>query len=100
MGPGAAFGVAFFSHQVSGFLGIYLGGLAYRLLRCRVVVGGLFRYPFRVINLPIVEADATRRHDGLRADDSGHDEMDGNQRDRLCFMNSSSVICPASSVIR
>jgi hypothetical protein len=29
MGPGAAFGVAFFSHQVSGFLGIYLGGLLY-----------------------------------------------------------------------
>jgi hypothetical protein len=29
MGPGAAFGVAFFSHQVGGFLGIYLGGLLY-----------------------------------------------------------------------
>ena len=40
------FGIAFFSHQVGGFLGVYLGGAAvraHRLLRRRVVAGGVVR---------------------------------------------------------
>ena len=52
------FGIAFFSHQVGGFLGIYLGGLLYTQTQSYDVVwwlGVLFGVLSAVINLPIVE---------------------------------------------
>ena len=58
------FGLAFFSHQVGGFLGVWLGGVVFvndRLLRSR---SGGFRLLFgvlsAVINLPIVEKPVQR----------------------------------------
>ena len=44
------FGIAFFSHQVGGFLGVYLGGALYRtdrLLRRRVVARSIVRLAVR-----------------------------------------------------
>ena len=57
------FGVAFFSHQVGGFLGIYLGGLLYERTGSYDVVwwlGVLFGILSAVINLPIVEKPVQR----------------------------------------
>jgi MFS family permease len=57
------FGVAFFSHQVGGFLGIYLGGLLYVQTGSYDVVwwlGVLFGVLSAVINLPIVEKPVPR----------------------------------------
>ena len=57
------FGFAFFSHQVGGFLGVWLGGLAVRgdrLLRRGVVALGVLRRASAVINLPIVEKPVAR----------------------------------------
>ena len=58
------FGIAFFSHQVGGFLGVYLGGLlvrAHRFLRHGVVARRAVRRDLRaVINLPIVEKPVAR----------------------------------------
>ena len=56
-------GVAFFSHQVGGFLGIYLGGLLYVQTGSYDVVwwlGVLFGVLSAVINLPIVEKPVAR----------------------------------------
>ena len=57
------FGVAFFSHQVGGFLGVYLGGLLYARTGSYDVVwwlGVLFGVLSAVINLPIVEQPVAR----------------------------------------
>ena len=57
------FGVAFFSHQVGGFLGIYLGGLVYERSGSYDAVwwlGVLFGMLSAVINLPIVEKPVPR----------------------------------------
>jgi predicted MFS family arabinose efflux permease len=57
------FGVAFFSHQVGGFLGVYLGGVLYEHTRSYDVVwwlGVLFGVISALINLPIVEKPVAR----------------------------------------
>jgi MFS family permease len=57
------FGVAFFSHQVGGFLGVYLGGLLYSQTHSYDVVwwlGVVFGVLSAVINLPIVEKPVQR----------------------------------------
>jgi MFS family permease len=57
------FGVAFFSHQVGGFLGIYLGGLVYERSGSYDAVwwlSVLFGILSAVINLPIVEKPVPR----------------------------------------
>jgi MFS family permease len=57
------FGIAFFSHQVGGFLGVYLGGLLYERTGSYDIVwwlGVLFGVLSAVINLPIVEKPVTR----------------------------------------
>jgi MFS family permease len=57
------FGIAFFSHQVGGFLGVYLGGLLYARTGSYDVVwwlGVLFGIMSAVINLPIVEQPVAR----------------------------------------
>jgi MFS family permease len=57
------FGVAFFSHQVGGFLGVYLGGLLYEKTGSYDVVwwmGVLFGVISALINLPIVEKPVPR----------------------------------------
>ncbi len=57
------FGVAFFSHQVGGFLGIHLGGVLYTQTSSYDVVwwlGVLFGVLSAVINLPIVEKPVMR----------------------------------------
>jgi MFS family permease len=57
------FGVAFFSHQVGGFLGIHLGGLLYTQTGSYDAVwwlGVLFGVLSAVINLPIVEKPVPR----------------------------------------
>ena len=57
------FGIAFFSHQVGGFLGVYLGGLLYERTGSYDVVwwlGVLFGVISAVINLPIVEKPVAR----------------------------------------
>jgi MFS family permease len=57
------FGVAFFSHQVGGFLGIYLGGLLYERTGSYDLIwwlGVLFGVLSAVINLPIVEKPVQR----------------------------------------
>ena len=57
------FGIAFFSHQVGGFLGVYLGGVLYEQTRSYDVVwwlGVLFGVISAVINLPIVEKPVAR----------------------------------------
>ena len=57
------FGIAFFSHQVGGFLGVYLGGVLYEQTGSYDVVwwlGVLFGVLSAVINLPIVEKPVQR----------------------------------------
>ncbi len=57
------FGFAFFSHQVGGFLGVWLGGLAYEATGSYDVVWWLsvfFGVASAVINLPIVEKPVAR----------------------------------------
>ena len=57
------FGIAFFSHQVGGFLGVYLGGLLYERTGSYDVVwwlGVLFGVISALINLPIVEKPVAR----------------------------------------
>ena len=57
------FGVAFFSHQVGGFLGIWLGGLVFKHTGSYDAVwwlGVLFGAISAVINLPIVEKPVPR----------------------------------------
>jgi MFS family permease len=57
------FGIAFFSHQVGGFLGVYLGGVLYEQTRSYDVVWWLsvvFGVLSAVINLPIVEKPVAR----------------------------------------
>jgi predicted MFS family arabinose efflux permease len=57
------FGIAFFSHQVGGFLGVYLGGLLYERTGSYDIVwwlGVLFGVMSAVINLPIVEKPVAR----------------------------------------
>jgi MFS family permease len=57
------FGVAFFSHQVGGFLGVYLGGLLYERTGSYDIVwwlGVLFGVISALINLPIVEKPVPR----------------------------------------
>jgi MFS family permease len=57
------FGVAFFSHQVGGFLGIYLGGVLFQQTGSYDLVwwlGVLFGIISALINLPIVEKPVPR----------------------------------------
>jgi predicted MFS family arabinose efflux permease len=57
------FGIAFFSHQVGGFLGVYLGGVLYEQTRSYDAVwwlGVLFGLISALINLPIVEKPVAR----------------------------------------
>jgi MFS family permease len=57
------FGIAFFSHQVGGFLGVWLGGLLYQRTGSYDIVwwlGVLFGLLSAVINLPIVEKPVAR----------------------------------------
>jgi predicted MFS family arabinose efflux permease len=57
------FGFAFFSHQVGGFLGVWLGGLAYEYTHSYDSVwwlSVLFGVLSAVINLPIVEKPVAR----------------------------------------
>lgn len=58
------FGFAFFSHQVGGFLGVWLGGLAYEMTGSYNLVWILsiaFGIASAIINLPIVEEPVKRR---------------------------------------
>jgi predicted MFS family arabinose efflux permease len=57
------FGFAFFSHQVGGFLGVWLGGLAFERTGSYNSVwwlSVLFGLLSAVINLPIVEKPVAR----------------------------------------
>jgi predicted MFS family arabinose efflux permease len=57
------FGFAFFSHQVGGFLGVYLGGIAFERTGSYDVVWWLsvaFGVLSAIINLPIVEKPVLR----------------------------------------
>jgi predicted MFS family arabinose efflux permease len=57
------FGLAFFSHQVGGFLGVWLGGLLFERTGSYNVVWWLailFGVLSAVINLPIVEKPIVR----------------------------------------
>ena len=57
------FGFAFFSHQVGGFLGVWLGGLAFEKTGSYDIVwwlSVLFGVLSAVINLPIVEKPVVR----------------------------------------
>jgi predicted MFS family arabinose efflux permease len=57
------FGFAFFSHQVGGFLGVWLGGVAFERTGSYDVVwwlSVLFGVLSAVINLPIVEKPVAR----------------------------------------
>src|SRR5262249_12679703 len=57
------FGFAFFSHQVGGFLGVWLGGLAYEYTGSYNLVWILsiaFGVASAIINLPIVEKPVSR----------------------------------------
>ncbi len=57
------FGFAFFSHQVGGFLGVWLGGLAYEMTGSYNLVWILsiaFGVASAIINLPIVEEPVKR----------------------------------------
>jgi predicted MFS family arabinose efflux permease len=57
------FGIAFFSHQVGGFLGVFLGGLIYERTGSYDIVwwlGVLFGFLSAIINLPIVEKPVPR----------------------------------------
>ena len=63
------FGFAFFSHQVGGFLGVWLGGLAFEATGSYDVVWWLsvfFGVASAVINLPIVEKPVARPVRGRR----------------------------------
>ena len=57
------FGFAFFSHQVGGFLGVWLGGLLFEMTGSYTIVWWLsvfFGVASAVINLPIVEKPVAR----------------------------------------
>jgi MFS family permease len=57
------FGIAFFSHQVGGFLGVYLGGFIYERTGSYDIVwwlGVMFGVLSAIINLPIVEKPVAR----------------------------------------
>jgi LytS/YehU family sensor histidine kinase len=57
------FGFAFFSHQVGGFLGVWLGGLAYEMTGSYDLVWILsiaFGIASAIINLPIEEKPVVR----------------------------------------
>jgi len=57
------FGIAFFSHQVGGFLGVWLGGVVYERTGSYDAVwwlGVLFGLLSAIINLPIVEKPIER----------------------------------------
>jgi hypothetical protein len=57
------FGFAFFSHQVGGFLGVWLGGRAFEVTGSYDVVWWLsvfFGVASALINLPIVEKPVAR----------------------------------------
>ena len=57
------FGIAFFSHQVGGFLGVYLGGAIYERTGSYDIVwwlGVMFGLLSAIINLPIVEQPVAR----------------------------------------
>ena len=57
------FGFAFFSHQVGGFLGVWLGGIAFERTGSYDVIWWLsilFGVLSAVINLPIVEKPVQR----------------------------------------
>ena len=60
---GMLFGVAFFSHQVGGFLGVWLGGFlfertgSYDIVWSLTILLGVFS---AVVNLPIVEKPVDR----------------------------------------
>jgi hypothetical protein len=57
------FGFAFFSHQVGGFLGVWLGGLAYEMTGSYDLVWILsiaFGIASAIINLPIEEKPVAR----------------------------------------
>jgi MFS family permease len=57
------FGIAFFSHQVGGFLGVYLGGRIYERTGSYDIVwwlGVMFGLISAIINLPIVEKPVVR----------------------------------------
>jgi predicted MFS family arabinose efflux permease len=57
------FGFAFFSHQVGGFLGVWLGGLVFDLYGSYNPVWWLavvFGVMSAIINLPIVEKPVAR----------------------------------------
>jgi MFS family permease len=58
------FGFAFFSHQVGGFLGVWLGGVAYEMTGSYNLVWILsiaFGVASAIINLPIVEKPVNRQ---------------------------------------
>jgi MFS family permease len=58
------FGIAFFSHQVGGFLGVYLGGVIYERTGSYDIVwwlGVFFGVVSALINLPIVEKPVARK---------------------------------------
>lgn len=58
------FGFAFFSHQVGGFLGVWLGGIAYEMTGSYNLVWMLsiaFGIASAIINLPIVEEPVKRQ---------------------------------------
>jgi predicted MFS family arabinose efflux permease len=58
------FGFAFFSHQVGGFLGVWLGGIAYESAGSYNLVWILsiaFGIASAIINLPIVEKPVKRQ---------------------------------------
>jgi MFS family permease len=57
------FGIAFFSHQVGGFLGVYLGGFIYERTGSYDIVwwlGVMFGVLSAIINLPIIEKPVAR----------------------------------------
>jgi predicted MFS family arabinose efflux permease len=57
------FGIAFFSHQVGGFLGVWLGGVLFEQTGSYDIVwwlGVLFGVLSAIINLPIVEKPVAR----------------------------------------
>jgi MFS family permease len=57
------FGIAFFSHQVGGFLGVYLGGFIFERTGSYDIVwwlGVMFGFLSAIINLPIVEQPVAR----------------------------------------
>ncbi|HEX6094206.1 MAG TPA: MFS transporter, partial [Dongiaceae bacterium] len=58
------FGFAFFSHQVGGFLGVWLGGIAFEKTGSYDLVWILsiaFGVASAIINLPIVEKPVNRQ---------------------------------------